>query len=377
MNEREIQNLIFLPGFTTKEKVTNVSGRGVGMDVVKINIERIGGTVEVQSKKGEGATIKMKIPLTLAIIPALMIDNGGRRYAIPQISLVELLRLEGDEVKHKVEYIHNAPVYRLRGKLLPLVYLRKVLKEAPTAGAMDDSGLNIVVLQADNKQFGLVVERINDTEEIVVKPLGLQLKSVSVFAGAAIMGDGMVALILDVMGLAQKARVISGIIEDHVRKQEALKEDSSEKDQNRVSLLLLAVGSEGRAAIRLSEVTRLEVFPKASLEKSGHLRVIQHRNEILPLIHLSGFLQKSHIENWADQLQVVVHVDGEKKVGLVVDKILDIVEGSLILQQLSVREGVVGTAVIQNRVTDLVDMKQVVHHVGSYETVNLLAKKEG
>jgi two-component system, chemotaxis family, sensor kinase CheA len=376
MNDREIQNLIFLPGFTTKERVTNVSGRGVGMDVVKTNIERIGGTVEVLSKMGEGTTIKMKIPLTLAIIPALMIDNGGGRYAIPQISLVELLRLEGNEVKHKVEYIHNAPVYRLRGKLLPLVYLRKVLKEAPTAGAIDDSGLNIVVLQTDNKQFGLVVERINDTEEIVVKPLGLQLKSVSVFAGATIMGDGMVALILDVMGLAQKARVISQVIEDHVRKQEALKEDLAEKDQNRVSLLLLAVGGEGRAAIRLSEVTRLEVFPKASLEKSGNLKVIQHRNEILPLIHLSGFLQKSNIENWADQLQVVVHMDGEKKVGLVVDKILDIVEGSLILQQLSVREGVMGTAVIQNRVTDLVDMKQVVRHMGNYENPNLLAKKE-
>jgi len=211
MPDREIFNLIFLPGFSTAAKITNVSGRGVGMDVVKTNVEKIGGTVDLQSTLGRGTTVRVKIPLTLAIIPALMISCGGNRYAIPQVSLLELVRLEDAEAVTGIELVHGVPVHRLRGRLLPIVYLRRELQVDRTdAAKTEGDAINIVVLQADGRQFGLVVDAINDTEEIVVKPLRKQLKNLKTFAGASIMGDGKVALILDVVGLAQRANVVSG-----------------------------------------------------------------------------------------------------------------------------------------------------------------------
>ncbi len=209
MSDRDAGQLIFAPGFSTAEKVTSVSGRGVGMDVVKTNIERISGTIDLQSRPGRGTTVKIKIPLTLAIIPALVVTNDGDRYAIPQVSLLELVRLDGDEAKQGIEYVHGAPVYRLRGKLLPLVYLSERLGLAAEADSekqgVEEGVINIVVLRANDRQFGLVVDKVNDTEEIVVKPLSRQLKGLSEFAGATIMGDGTIALILDVMGLAVAA----------------------------------------------------------------------------------------------------------------------------------------------------------------------------
>src|SRR5262249_50415947 len=199
MADREVSNLIFLPGFSTASKITNVSGRGVGMDVVKTNVEKIGCSVDVQSVQGQGTTVRVKIPLTLAIIPALVVTCNGERYAIPQVNLLELVRLELDHARTAIELVHGAPVYRLRGRLLPLVYLSR---ELGMAGVLErETGeadaINIVVLQAGDRQFGLVVDQINDTEEIVVKPLRKQLKTVRTFAGSSIMGDGRVALILD------------------------------------------------------------------------------------------------------------------------------------------------------------------------------------
>ncbi|MFZ0199737.1 MAG: chemotaxis protein CheA [Candidatus Sulfotelmatobacter sp.] len=211
LSEREVLNLIFLPGFSTAEKVTNVSGRGVGMDVVKTNVEKIGGLVDQQSTPRRGTTVRVKIPLTLAIIPALVVTCAGDRYAIPQVNLLELVRLETDHASTAIEMVHGVPVYRLRGRLLPLVYLSRELKLGDVAGhsGSRDDAVNIVVLQADDRQFGLVVDEINDSEEIVVKPLRKQLKTVKTFAGSSIMGDGKVALILDVLGLAQRASVVN------------------------------------------------------------------------------------------------------------------------------------------------------------------------
>jgi two-component system chemotaxis sensor kinase CheA len=253
LSEHELVNLVFLPGFSTADRVTNFSGRGVGMDVVRTNVEKIGGTVDIESRPERGTTIKMKIPLTLAIIPALTVTVGGDRYAIPQVSLLELVRLEGEQAQRGIEQIHGAPVYRLRGNLLPLVHLNRQLQVESVR--TEDGVINIVVLQADDRPFGLVVDAIHDTEEIVVKPLQKQLKGISAFSGATIMGDGKVALILDVLGLAQKAHVISGA------RERALSEKAPTATGpagDRQTVLLFMTRDGGRMAIPLSLVARLE-----------------------------------------------------------------------------------------------------------------------
>ncbi len=477
MTEREITNLIFLPGFSTAEKVTNVSGRGVGMDVVRTNIEKIGGTVDVQSRPARGSTVRMKIPLTLAIIPALIVHTGGDRYAIPQVSLLELVRLEGEQACNGVELVNGAPVHRLRGKLLPLVYLKRELKTeaanspvsnqpqldfslardqhrqwvekirqvmngkltmaAGEAGshekcelgkwihsigsgqlsklsdthlledshrklhqsilrvltlkqegnaaqasqefaalelhsetitqllagvemhAQDRESVNIVVLRADDRQFGLVVDEINDTEEIVVKPLSKQLKIINTYAGATIMGDGKVALILDVMGLAQRASVISEVRDRALVEKgndDALGADKLGKHS---AVLLFQYGESGRMAVDLALVARLEEFSRADVEFAGHQEVVQYRGQIMPLIRVSELLGGPRInsaQNNHESLQVVVYAQKGRSVGLVVDRILDIVEESLVMQSHTGRKGTLGSAVIQKRVTDILDV---------------------
>ena len=441
MSEREAVNLIFLPGFSTAEKVTNVSGRGVGMDVVKTNIEKIGGTVDVQSKLGQGTTVKIKIPLTLAIIPALTVTNGGDRFAIPQVSLVELVRLEGEQARKGIEMIHGAPVYRLRGNLLPLVNLGRELGMAnkasgaeAKAGPSEDAvnilvrlegeearkgvemiqgapvyevhgnllppvnlrrepgvedkasasesevkseasasesevgqngeGVNIVILQADERTFGLVVEGIHDTEEIVVKPLGRMLKGISAFAGATIMGDGKVALILDVLGLAQRANVVSGV-RDRALMDSA--EQSQERSGDLQTFLVFEVGKDRRVAMPLSLVARLEEFESSKVETTGEQDVVQYRGEIMPLVRLSRVL---HVEAAAtdgsnETLQVVVYSDQGHSVGLVVEQILDIVEERVTVERRAKQVGILGSAVIKQRVTDLLDVQGIVSAVDS------------
>ncbi|MGC1513393.1 MAG: chemotaxis protein CheA [Acidimicrobiales bacterium] len=371
MSEREMLNLIFLPGFSTAATVTNVSGRGVGMDVVKTNIERIGGTVDVLSEVGRGTTFKVKIPLTLAIIPALVVTCAGDRYAIPQISLLELLRLDGDQAKQGIEFIHGAPVYRLRGRLLPIVDLGDQLR----GGSGSDQGsradrevVNIVVLQADDRQFGLIVDDINDTQEIVVKPLGLQVKDVPIFAGATIMGDGLVALILDVLGIAQQSGVVT-----EARERALVEEAASEADGNedRTTLLLVRVGADRRMAIPLSEVSRLEEFPRGALERSGRHEVVQYREEILPLVDLNDVLGVGAFPPEGDEapaedemLNVVVYTYQGHNVGLIVGAILDIVEEEVTMGT----DGRMPAAVVvQGRVTDLVDANAAVASIRLFD----------
>jgi len=361
MGERETASLIFLPGFSTAEKVTNVSGRGVGMDVVKTNIEKIGGTVDVQSKLGTGTTVRMKIPLTLAIIPALIVTSGGDRYAIPQISLLELVRLDGDEAMKAIELIQGAPVYRLRGRLLPLVYLNRELKVDTSAQNGTKATLaNIVVLQADERQFGLVVDEINDTEEIVVKPLGKQLKGIKTFAGSTIMGDGRVALILDVLGLAQTSNVVSE------SREHTMADESSQiaaTSNGKQTMLLFQCGDTARVAMQLSMVARLEEFKPDMIEKAGDRQVVQYRGQIMPLIRVSDFLHAGAGDlsgSGIEAMQVVVYSEQGRSVGLVVDRILDIVEESIVPQHPSRRDGLLGSAVIQQRVTDLLDVRGLV-----------------
>ena len=382
IGEREITNLIFLPGLSTAAKVTNVSGRGVGMDVVKTNIEKIGGMVDVQSKSGEGSTVRMKIPLTLAIIPALIISSGGDRYAIPQVSLLELVRLEGGQARKAIELVNGVPVHRLRGRLLPLVYLNRELRrpadsKSETPGAplnpvadQPEQNVNIVVLRADDRQFGLVVDEINDTEEIVVKPLSKQLKSINTYAGSTIMGDGRVALILDVLGLAQRANVI-GEVRDRSLVDNAA--ESTAAAQEKRTFLLFAGAGDSRMAIPLNTLDRLEEFPASQVEISGTQWVAQYRGQILPLIRLSLALEPRR-QNLRDaqtlplansgRLQVLVLSHERRSFGLVVDRIIDIVEDRAEIKTPATRSCVLYSVVIAERVTELLDIPAIIARAG-------------
>jgi two-component system chemotaxis sensor kinase CheA len=355
MSDREIVNLIFTPGFSTAEKVSNLSGRGVGMDVVKTNIEKIGGSVDIQSRVGEGTTLKVKIPLTLAIIPALLVVTGGLRYAIPQVSLVELVRLESEEGVSAIEYIQGSPVYRLRGNLLPLVYLNQELGFESQAST---DAVNIVVLQADSRQFGLVVDGISDTEEIVVKPLGKQLKGIASYAGATIMGDGKVALILDAMGLAQRAHVVTEESREQILKE--IDDMEIEQAADRQTLLIFSPGNETRMAVPLSMVARLEEFSRNVVERSGEKEVVQYRGEIMPLIHLSETFGMSSTRGESETMHVIVYSDQGRSVGVVVDSIIDIVEETVTIKKGSAGHALLGSAVVQGKVTDMLDVAGVI-----------------
>ncbi len=366
MGEREAVGLVFLPGFSTAEKITNVSGRGVGMDVVKTNVERIGGTVDIKSKIGEGTTLRIRIPLTLAIIPALVVTSGGERFAIPQVSLLELVRI--DEGDHSIEMINGTPIYRLRGNLLPLVYLNRELKiEASESQKKLHPSANIVVLRGGERQFGLVVDQINDTEEIVVKPLGKQLKALSVFAGATIMGDGKVALILDVMGLAQRANVISHTSDGAMR---SAADHAKEDQADRQTLLLCTLTGGRRVAIPLSLVARLEEFTSEIIEDAGGQPVVQYRDQIMPLINVAEVLnptrsrrrKTANDETPNQAIQVVVYMHESRNVGLRVERIVDVVDERLVIQQTATRTGVLGTAIIKEKVTELLDVAAVVRN---------------
>ena len=353
MSEREALNLIFLPGFSTAAKVTNVSGRGVGMDVVRTNIEKIGGAVDISTRAGAGTTLRIKIPLTLAIIPALVVNCDGERFAIPQVSLLELLRLEMSDSGTGIEHIRGTPVYRLRGNLLPLVYLNRVLGLKPR----EQDHVNIVVVQADGRPFGLVVDAINDTEEIVVKPLGKLLKGLQCYAGATIMGDGKVALILDVMGIAQQGR-IGGEGRDRQSNSAA---DGKLPTGNRQTLLLVQVGESRRLAVPLQLVARLEEFSSAAVEFASGQPVVQYRDQILPLIDLPQmFACTPALGGEERQLQVIVYNSGQGGVGFVVDRILDIVDEDVAVSRKAQSHGLLGSAVIQSKVTDLLDVASLV-----------------
>jgi two-component system chemotaxis sensor kinase CheA len=337
------------------------------MDVVKTNIEKIGGTLDLESSPGLGTTVRIKIPLTLAIIPALLVTCSESRFAIPQVNLMELVRLEGEQSHAKIEWIQNAPVYRLRGHLLPLIDLRVILKQKPRE-ADEEEVTNIVVLRADDQQFGLIVDRINDGEEIVVKPLSQQIKDLAVYSGATILGDGSVALILDALGIAQRGCVL----QTGAAKQKQVIDDGNDLiSESTQTLLILGLGGTRRVAMPMSQVDRLEQIPQSSIENANDRNVIQYRNKILPLIDMASFLglptQPMSIElnqphNDIDEddqepcIHVVVYSEGDQSVGLVVDRILDIVETNVDLVESTKGNGILGSAIIQGSVIDLVDL---------------------
>jgi len=355
LSDHEALNLIFRPGFSMSQTVTNISGRGVGMDVVKSNIEKIGGVVDIFSRPGEGTIIKLKIPLTLAIIPGLVVTSGGERFVIPQISLLELIQLDGDSSGKHIERVHGTPVYRRRGSLLPVVYLNQVLGlNSPGKAA----AASMVVLQAGDRQFGLVVDSINDTQEIVVKPLGKQLKGRTEYAGATIMGDGRVALILDVLGIGQH----SGVLAESASQAHAEDEQKTQTEVEQQRLLLFRAGSFKRLAVPLSLVARIEEIPRNTVERAGRCDVVQYRDRILPLVSLRAVLEPGAADRdlTADPLQVIVFSDGGHSVGVVVDEILDVAEEVVSVRQKSDCAGLLGSAVVGKRVTDFLDLNPVI-----------------
>lgn len=351
MSHQDLLQLIFLPGFSTAAAVTNVSGRGVGMDVVKTNIESIGGTIEVESELGTGTTCRLRIPLTLAIVPALTVECSGDRYAIPQVSLLELVALDADRAGTEIEDVAGAPVHRLRGALLPLVRLADVLG---VESGRSDGHVLIAVLQAEGKKFGLVIDRVLSTEEIVVKPLTTRLKSIGTYSGATILGDGRVALILDVQALARRA--LSAEVLDR-QAGEQTQVTTADADEDRV--LVAGVGGGRQVAIPLSSVTRLEHLPAAGVERVGSREVVQYRGAILPLLRLDRHLG-SVSERDDEHLVVVVYTAGERSVAIVVEEIVDVVETGAAARSDIDDHGLVGSTVIRDRVIELLDVQAAI-----------------
>jgi two-component system chemotaxis sensor kinase CheA len=363
MSAQSLLGLIFLPGFSTASAVTTVSGRGVGMDVVKTNIEAIGGSIDIQSTVGLGTTVRLRIPLTLAIIKVLVVTAAGDRYAIPQVSIVELVRVEGEKARKSIQRIHGVLVYRYRDSLLPLVNLNQALQVA--AAPEEDDAVNIVVLQAGDRQLGLVVDRINDTQEIVVKPLWKHLKGVACFAGATVMGDGKVALILDVFGLAQRAGAVSQLKDWSV----GAAPTSAERPAERPGVLLVEGRGRGRMAIPLDKVARLEEFPRPRVEHVADRQVVQYCGQILPLVDVDATLRselpaRQQLPEESEAFQVVVCTRPERPVGLVVERILDIVEQDGEVRGPSSRRGVEYTTVIQGHVTEMLDVEELIRTAG-------------
>jgi two-component system chemotaxis sensor kinase CheA len=352
MSTREITELVFQPGFSTAKQVSNISGRGVGMDVVRTNIERIGGSVDLISSPGAGTTVRVKIPLTLAIIPALLVSCRGAGYAVPQAAIQELVRLEGAALGSQVERVDGALLYRLRGRLLPLLRLDETLGYV-AAPLSELKALDIVVVQADGEPFGLAVDAVQGTQEIVVKPLARQLKNLYAYAGATILGDGSVALILDVAGLAGSAGVSEGRVAAAAAQ---LQEAQGTVNRKTEPLLLLRVGDDRRVAVPLGQVARLEELHKDQVEHAGNRWALQYRGQLLPLAWLSEVLGVPATENDSGRLPVVVCSDGARSVGLVADQVVDVVEEVVNVSTIGAAPGVLGTAVVQGRATDFLDL---------------------
>jgi two-component system chemotaxis sensor kinase CheA len=354
MPDAQILRFIFRAGFSTAAAVTAVSGRGVGMDVVKTNIEKIGGTVDLKSVQGHGTTFTIKIPLTLAIVSALIVEAGGERFAIPQISVVELVRAralqEGDKATDEptIERINATPVLRLRDRLLPLVSLDALLQLREGVGAAPaESAAHIIVTQVGSNLLGIIVDRVFDTEEIVVKPVAPILRHVSMFSGNTILGDGSVIMILDPNGIARATGVASGNESRAMEQSVAAARDHSD---SRTAVLLFRAGGELRA-VPLSLVARLEDIGRDKIETSSGKPVTQYRGRLMPLVPMAGDVDPARAQH-----PVLVFADGERCMGLLVDEIVDVVEDVMSIELAGARPGLLGTAVIAGKATDVVDI---------------------
>lgn len=346
MSDQQIHQFIFRAGFSTAQKVTSVSGRGVGMDVVRTNIEKIGGTIELKSVEDKGSTFTIKIPLTLAIVSALVVECSNERFAIPQISVLELVRTSGAS-DNSIEMINDAPVLRLRNRLLPLVSLHDQLQLGDRKTDLENDELFIVVTQVGTYTFGIIVDRVFDTEEIVVKPVAPILRHISIFSGNTILGDGSVIMILDPNGIA----ATTGEVTMGAGNEAQSTTVAAHGDGETTSILVFLAGGKELKAVPLALVARLEEVDVTEIEYSGSNPVVQYRGQLMPLIPIDP----DHVWKKEGRQPVLVFTDKDHSMGLVVDEIVDIVEDRLNIELASNRDGFVGSAVVSGKATDLID----------------------
>jgi two-component system chemotaxis sensor kinase CheA len=341
----QLQQFIFRAGFSTAQKVTNVSGRGVGMDVVRTNIERIGGTVELQSIEGKGSTFTIKIPLTLAIVSALIVACQNERFAIPQISVVELVRSSpGSELS--IEYINDTPVLRLRDRLLPLLFLHKTLKLVD--GPLPEASENyVVVTQVGSAHFGIVVDQVFDTEEIVVKPVAPILRDIQMFSGNTILGDGSVIMILDPNGLAAERGEGAAVVA--AREAGSAARDSQGEE---ISLLIFRAGGEELKAVPLGLVQRLEEIESKQIERVNGQEVVQYRGHLMPLVRM----REDTPPRTEGRQPILVFVEQGRSMGLIVEEIVDILDSALEIEMEGMLPGVIGSAIVSGRATEIIDV---------------------
>ncbi|WP_456384606.1 chemotaxis protein CheW [Desulfolithobacter sp.] len=416
MSEKEKINLILLPGFSTAKKVTDVSGRGVGMDVVKTNLDKLGGSIEIESEVGKGTTISIKLPLTLAIIPCQIVMTGGERYAIPQVNLEELLRIPASQVKDRVERVGDAEVVRLRGNLLPLIRLSDVLEIERTYYDPKDgqtkpdrrvniadrrskksplfrndtedqerltgeeekaarerkakerrqgpaSALNIVVVSTGTMKYGVIVDRLHDSEEIVIKPLGRHLQQCRGYAGATIMGDGRIALILDVSNLAQMAGLTSMEGSDRAQELAEAAKEAIIARRDKQALLIFRSSEEEQFGVPLNMVERVEKIKITDIEDVGGRRVMQYRGGSLPLLCIDDVAMVQPIKEQDDLLVIVFHL-ANKDIGLLAIGPVDAIEVAADIDDVTLKQtGIMGSAIIDGQTTMLVDIFELVQAV--------------
>ncbi len=352
MSPQQIAGLIFAPGFSTADQVTNVSGRGVGMDVVRSNVEQIGGSVKVDTKAGQGTTFTVSIPLTLAIVPALIVTAAGHRLALPQLGILEIVRC-GDRDERKITTVDGCPILRLRDQFLPVLSMREILGLDRKGEGEDHTGY-VLVLEAGGQPYGVLVDGVLDSEEIVVEPIASVLKDLTVFAGATILGDGQVAMVLDLKGLDRR-------LEARHSKQTAARasEEQAGDERTKTSLLRFQAGNETLRAVPLALISRIECIEPGRAEHCSGRTVIRFDDELVPLVDIDG--NTFGLE--ADGRLALIFADSGRRFGLLIDKIVDVVETEIRISLRGGPETVLGAAVIGERSTELIDIGCLVESV--------------
>ncbi|MDD3049698.1 MAG: hybrid sensor histidine kinase/response regulator [Candidatus Cloacimonetes bacterium] len=355
MSDKNVYSLIFAAGFSTAEEVSDVSGRGVGMDVVRTNIEKLGGSVSVDSEKGKGTVVNLKLPLTLAIIPSLIVTVQNQNFALPQVSLRELVRIKKGEGQHKIEMVNNAPVLRLRNKLLPIVYLADVL--GLPKNDENQEIIRVLVLQQDENEFGLVVDNIFDSEEIVVKSIPRFFKKSMCYSGTTTMSDGTVALILDIAGIASKAKLNFSAIQTKTES----KEDSLRKDtQEKQNLLLFENADDEFFALNLDLIKRIEKINQSEIEIVGDKKYIEHEGKSLRIIQLEDFLPVKVKQNPGENIYVIIPTWIENPIGIIAHKIIDSISVNANIDTESITaKGLIGSALIDKRIVLFPDIYSI------------------